>query len=225
MLFIVFLKKYFSPIFIFLIAVFCFRSALGRSDDEHIQYSSLLPIFGFLFILIHYYLRNRINRRLFKRISATVVIISCLYSLFLVTRIINNNSLADNFPLATQDSHFIPAEYKETISYLKQNLGEHERFITLTSEASWYYFLNQPCPTRFPIVHFASSQFFQNEVIDTLRQKNIRFILYKNSYWANSIDNITNEQRLPLLYDYIHYAYSPHVTIDGNEIWQRNKRL
>lgn len=224
LLFAVFIKKYFSPIFIFLIAVFCFRSALGRSDVEHIQYSSLLPIFGLLFILIHYYFRNRINRRLFERISTTIVITCCLYSLFLVTKIINNDSLTENFPIAARDSRFIPVEYKETISYLKQNLGEHEMFITLTSEASWYYFLNQPCPTRFPITHFASSQFFQNEVIETLRQKNIRFILYKNSYWANAIDNISNEQRLPLLYSYIHSAYSPHITIDENEIWQKNMR-
>lgn len=222
LVFLVFTKKYFSIILLFLIAVFCFRSALGRSDDEHIRNNLLFPILGFTYIIVWYYLRNYLNKRAFKYLSVIVTTVACGYILILSAKIYSNNSIIENFPIYTNDNHYTPSEYKKTISYLRQNLQESELVITLTSEASWYYFIDQPCPIRFPIVHFAVAQIFQEEIISDIKQQNIRFILYKNKYWANNIDSISNEKRLPILYNYIHDTFSPLITLDGNEIWERN---
>ena len=130
--------------------------------------------------------------------------------------------LTDNFPIHAEDSTFISTEYKEVISFLTTNLGENEKFLTLTNEASWYYFIDQASPTRFPLVWFALSHTNQYAFIKSIKQQNIRFILYKNKHWANDIDGISNKERLPLLFDYVSQNYHPKVNINGNEIWEKN---
>ncbi|AGF78529.1 hypothetical protein UWK_01979 [Desulfocapsa sulfexigens DSM 10523] len=220
--FLVFWRKYFNAIVLFLVAVFCFRNALGRSDDEHLAYSSLFPILAFLYIAIHYYIDRHINALWYKRITLLIILTAGLYSISTLINISSIKSITDNFPIYTKDSEFIPPEYKSTISFLTTNLTGDEKFITLTNEASWYYFIDQACPTRFPLVWFALSQKNQKIFIESIGRQNIRFILYRNRHWANNIDEITNEERLPLLFNYVSENYHPLVNIDGNEIWERN---
>ena len=216
-----FCRRYFPVLTLFLIAIFCFRSGLGRSDDEHIRNNLIFPILACFYILIAYYISHYASKKLFSYLSTIAVTLSCLVVTVLSLIIYDKNLVAENFPIHTPDKLYIPPEYQNTISFLKENLQEEESFITLSSEASWYYFVDKSCPIRFPIVHFGISQVFQQDVIHRMKEQDIPFILYKNESWTNTIDTIPNERRLPLLYAYIHEHYTPHVTLDGNEIWQR----
>lgn len=220
--FLIFCKKNFNVIALFLMAVFCFRNGLGRSDDEHLAYSSLLPILTFLYIAIYYYIDRHINVVVYKCITFLLVVVITMYSISMLSNSFSKKCITDNFPVHAEDSAFIPAEYKEAISFLTTNLAENEKFLTLTNEASWYYFIDQASPTRFPLVWFALSHTNQHAFIKSIKQQNIRFILYKNRHWANDIDGISNEKRLPLLFDYVSQNYHPTVNINGNEIWEKN---
>ena len=217
-----FFRRYFPVLLLFLIAIFCFRSGLGRSDDEHIRNNLVFPILTCFYIAIAYYLSHYTSKKLVTYLSTITVALTCLAMIILSVTIYDDKLLAENFPIHTPDELFIPPEYQRTISFLQDNLQEEESFITLTSEASWYYFVGKASPIRFPIVHFGIAQVFQQEIIENMKQQNIRYILYKNENWTNTIDAIPNERRLPLLYAYIHTNYAPYLTLDGNEIWQRN---
>jgi hypothetical protein len=117
------------------------------------------------------------------------------------------------------DSAFVPQDYKTAIAFLKENLGPGENFMTLTNEASWYYYVGRPCPSRFLVVWFAMPDFYQREVVRDLETKGVKYILYRNSFWTNSIDSIPNEKRLPILFRYVNEHYRFCRDLNGNEIW------
>ena len=134
-----------------------------------------------------------------------IIIILSVFMIFYIPRL--NFSQWYRFPLGIPDREFIPRNYIETISFLRKSLDENEGFFTMTSEASWYYFISKPCPTRFPVVWFAMPYFYQNEIVDDLRKRNVKFILYRNVHWANEIDGFSNEIRLPIVVEYIKQKY------------------
>jgi hypothetical protein len=45
----------------------------------------------------------------------------------------------------------------------------------MTSEGSWYYFIEKACPTRFPVVWFASTTFYQEEIVSDLKNNNVKY--------------------------------------------------
>ena len=122
-------------------------------------------------------------------------------------------------PVNASDDFFIPDNYKGTINFLRVNLEADESFFTLTSEASWYYFIDKPCPTRFQVVWFAMPLFYQNEVVDDLKSGKVKYIILRNNHWANKIDGFDNEVRLPVVISYIKQNYIFYKRIDDNEIW------
>lgn len=92
---------------------------------------------------------------------------------FLFRRIFKADLIKKNFPFGIEDSKWIPADYKRTIAFLKNNIGENEDFLSMTNEAIWYYFIDRPSPVRFPVIWFAAPDFYQNEVVEDLKGKNV----------------------------------------------------
>lgn len=218
-----FMEKYLIEFCLLLLSIFTFRSALGRSDWEHVAYNSFTTYILSAYIFIKYYLhsilhRYRLNRLFTYFLVFLIISISSLY----IYRIYDENLVVENFPFKIRDSEFIPANYKAAISFLKNNLNDEDKFVTMTSEASWYYFIDRPCPIRFPIVWFATPYFYQNEMVEGLQKSNVKFILYKNGGKPNRIDGFDNEIRLPIVIDYIKKNYVFFKKIDDNEIWIKN---
>jgi hypothetical protein len=205
-------------------SIFFFRNALGRSDWEHVSYSSSIPVLLLIVIILKHKLcylvdtlhvyGNRIHRVLLYVIVAAMIVIGAI-------RIKDGELLRQNFPLTVPDNIFIPNNTKDTIKFLRSHLRRRDHFFAMTNVLSWYYFLDKPCPTRYAIVWFASPRFMQEEIIADLKEKYVKLILVKSAHWANYIDGIHNIRRLPLLYDYIQNAYQKYVTIDGHEIWMK----
>lgn len=102
---------------------------------------------------------------------------------------------------------------------MKANLGDDEEFLTLTSEASWYYFLNKPCPIRFGVIYQAMPPFYQEGIVSSLKKGSVKFVLYRNDHWANEVDGFGLEGRIPLVVKYIEDNFVIHKKIDHNEIW------
>ncbi len=219
-----YIEHHLIEIFLFVISVFFFRSALGRSAWEHIAYSSTAIYILSVYIVIKYYLHPFFTDKgkfikpifIFTTITLSAIIITGSY------RIHKNRLIATNFPCHTDDSEFIPDNYKKTIVFLNNNLDDDESFFTMTSEAMWYYFINKPSPTAFPVIWFAMPDFYQKMVVDELKSGNVKIILYKNDFWTNAIDDFTNQERLPLIDSYIRTNYSFLKKIDDNELWIKN---
>jgi len=213
-----FVQKYLTEISMLILSVLLFRNALGRSDWEHAMYSSPLTYILFLYIL----LGRGHPKFLDKKISAAAIIaITVLLTTAGIYRIDKHDLLTENFPAKIEDAVFIQDYYEPTIDFLRNNLNEGEYFFTMTSEACWYYFIDKPCPTRFPVVWFALPYFYQQEVVADLHKGNVKYILYRNKSWSSAIDGFRNEDRLKIITDYIRQHYVFLRKIDDNEIWIR----
>jgi hypothetical protein len=215
--------EYFLEIVLFTLSVFYFRSALGRSDIFHVYYAS-----GPIFILAIYIMMNHYMVPLFNKIQkensvkfVLSITLCIVFAAFYLPKM--DFDKLYKFPLGISDSELIPKDYRKTITFLHNNLADDEDFFTMTSEAMWYYFIDKPCPTRFSIVWFAMPSFYQTEIVDSLKKRNVKFILYKNNHLGNIIDFIHTERRLPIVIDYIKNNYVFYKNIDGNKLWVKNK--
>ncbi len=217
-----FMEKYLVEFSMLILSLLLFRSALGRSDWPHVAYS--LPVTYILSIYIvikhysHKFLRGYAFTKTYTYLLAAVVAV--IFSLG-IYQIYRGDLIRENFPLGVKDSEIIPDNYRATISFLRNNLTPDESFFTLTAEASWYYFIDRPSPSRFPVIIFAMPYFYQNEVVKDLEKNNVKFVLYRNGYWASRFDGFSNEERLPLIAEYIRDNFIFYRKIDDNEIWIR----
>lgn len=208
-------------VMLLVLAVFFFRSALGRSDWEHVSYS-LSPL---ILLILRLFASNlsALNGTKTKRLrdlsSIGLLLVVGFVGILGVWTSFYHDNWRKNFPLHIPDSEFIPAGYSNAIDFLKDHLGPEDDFLTLTSEASWYYFLNKPSPIRFPVIWFSAPTFLQQETAVEIERSNVKFVIYENEHWANRIDGLSMRERMPLLFKKIEAKFEPCRIIDGNDIW------
>ncbi|GBE36536.1 hypothetical protein BMS3Bbin07_00683 [bacterium BMS3Bbin07] len=217
-----FMEKYLVEFSMLIVSLFLFRSALGRSDWPHVAYSIPVTYILSIYIVIkhysHKFLRGYVFTKTYTYLLAAVVAVIFSSGIYQIYR---GDLIKENFPLGVKDSEIIPDNYKATISFLRNNLAPDESFFTMTAEASWYYFIDRPSPSRFPVIIFAIPYFYQNEVVKGLEKNNVKFVLYRNSHWASRFDGFSNEERLPVIAKYIRNYFTFYRKIDDNEIWIR----
>lgn len=216
-----FFAGYFIEIFLLLLSLTCYRRALGRADLGHLG-----DVIGPIAILLIYVFVRHGMAPLFERmkekevvLSAAALIVTILFLGVAVHR--TNWATWYRFPLKIEDRQLIPENYLATISFLKEQLRPEEDFLTMTSEGIWYYFLDKACPIRFQVVYQAMPPFYQKEIVEDLRKKNVKFVLYRNSHWANDIDGFDTSARLPIVMKYLNNEFRFFRKIDDNEIWIR----
>ncbi|GMU91774.1 MAG: hypothetical protein AMXMBFR4_08320 [Candidatus Hydrogenedentota bacterium] len=216
-------RNYLVELCMLLLSICTFRSALGRSDWEHVVYSSMMAYLLFFTIALKWMappLLARWNEALGVRYGVLGVVgFGCVAAAFGAVRL---DLFDTNFPLHTRDEELVPPEYLEVATYLKEHLGPRELVFALTSEASWYYLLDRPAPTRFPVVWFATPDFYQREVVEDLKNAPVKYLIYKGHYW--DIDLIPHEERYPILMPYLAEAFEYDRTIAGIELWKRRER-
>ncbi len=221
-----YLKTHLIEICFLVVSIFLFRSALGRSDWIHVIYSCTINYILLIYFFIKYCMHPFLQKNGFLR---NIVIILTIVAVSLLTtagsyRIYARGVIGNNFPYTIDDSDFIPDNYKNTITLIKNSLGENDNFFTMTSEAIWYYYINKPSPSRFSVVWFAMPFFYQEQVVRDLKNNNVQLILYKNTNWANTIDGFTSQERLPIIDNYIRNNYSFLIIVDDNELWIKNSK-
>jgi hypothetical protein len=218
-----FIKRYFPEIITTLFAIFLYRTALGRADVTHIEYSitgmvlALTAVAMPLVLTADDWLHTRLSE-LYK--LSQPVVVTALGIVLTVQAA--SGKIQENFPVNRPDSSYIPEDYTRAINYLNARLKPQDDFLSLTNEASWYYFLNRPCPIRFNIIMFASPDFFQREAIADLAAKPPEFVLFRNNHWACKINDRDIEQALPELTRFIRSRYRPDTVIASHEIWRIN---
>jgi len=219
-----FCLEHLMEILLLLLSVACFRRVLGRSDPGH-----LADAIGPIAILLTYILIRHGLCPILKRIRAeekviTGVVVVIFMALTVVLAPETNWATWYKFNSEKPDEELIPNNYLQTIAYLKKHLPPGESFMTMTSEGSWYYFLDRPCPTRFQAIYQAVPPFYQQEVVEDLEAKEVSCILFRNGHWANEMEGFGNDVRIPLVVRYIVENYSFLTKIDDNEIWIRKKK-
>jgi len=219
-----FTRKYFTELALLMLSIFFFRSALGRSYWAQVAYSSLFPFLLTLIIAIKHFGNGMLTRFASNKVVIRIILVVILILVcFEGMRLFEEDRISEKFPVHVPDFMFIPDNYEPAIRFFRRNLEPKEYFFTMTSEPIWYYFLDRPSPTRFLAVWFGMPYFFQEEMVEDLKQKNVRYILYRSNHWANAIDGFPNTERLQILSSYIHENFRPYITLNDHEIWKKNR--
>ena len=172
----IFYVTHFLELLLFILAVFYFRRALGRADGAHLGGVTFAICILGGYVVMKHFTGPFFERRKRKQLLLTVASVFVLGFFFTVATPAVDWKNWYRFPLAFRDEAFIPMSYQPAIVYLKKGLGHDEDFLTLTSEASWYYFLDKPCPIRFALIYQAMPHFYQEEIVRTLKSRNIKYV-------------------------------------------------
>ncbi|HTA76897.1 MAG TPA: hypothetical protein VK791_07060 [bacterium] len=204
-----------------MLSLFCFRNVLERPVLDHLAYNFLWVFLLILFDIFKLVSPVAKDEFLSKWMMAARFL-SFIFVALTLYRLVEFDQWGRNFPLKTDDAAFISDNQSQVTAFLKKELKDGEPFFAFSNDASWYYLLNRPCPTAYPSLWVASPKVLQMRVVESLEQKKIRLILYKNSHWSSSIDDIPDTQRFPVINSYIRDRYKPYKKIADQEIWLRN---
>ncbi len=218
----IFCQNNFSELALCFVSLTMFRTALVTSNWEHIVYS-LAPTFilniKFFFDALPLFWRRQVVFP--KRQQSLLGALGVLLGFYFLAPIPESGALLRNFPVQVQDRDFLQEKDQGLIEFFaRQDLAPGE-FFSLTPEAFWYYLLDVPSPTRFPINWFALLPEYQRDLVQDLEKNQVKWVLYSNEHWSNKIDRIAHSQRLPVVFDYIHKHYEPYKTIADHHIWRR----
>ena len=199
-----------------------FRSALGRSDLEHIFYGFFFAIVALFAVVVSNLPSAFINRieLLAPRFRGIMIILAFTCLVIPLRR----GVFTDNFPIGRSDDSFLSGEVKATRNYLLARLGKDDNFVTLTNEAYWYYLLDRPCPLRFSSVWLAEPYPLQVQEAMTLsKNHSIKYVLAESGTWFEKIDGYQNRVRVPLIFASLDDQYVEDVHIGKHIIYRRKE--
>jgi hypothetical protein len=221
-----FARRYYPELSLGVVALALLRSSLSRCDWVHIAIGLGPMLLLSLAIICRHAVRPRLNTGAVRGIAVAAVIGGVALASYLgVHRMAEYSLIGRDFPLAATDADFIPESHQAAVAFLKANLGPRDSFYVLTSEASWFYYLDRPCPTRYPCVLYAMADFQQQELVDELKAADVKLIIVTNKSWSNNIDGIPMQVRSPIVAGYVRDNYHPLRTVAGQVIWERNQAI
>lgn len=212
-----------------LMSLLHFRSALGRSDLMHIEYSSsfLFIVLGFNFALIIWYLNLKQKYlKLIFIILASLNIVALLYPAFRNLNLRNLFTVKErvNIFVNKSDYDFYNQDRLEGVKKLEEIFKDERCIFDLSSSALTPYMLKKPSCGYFYISYFASSDSLQKVLINDLRVNSPNYIIYETKMWTQNLDGITNIQRLPKVLQYVNSNYSHYEMVsDYWEVYKRNE--
>lgn len=212
-------QRYAIEILLLAVGLFFLRSAIGRALPDHWIYSVQWLYLFLAYIGISYLFKVLKNSRLILSIIAVILLGG--YLIFYAINVKRIDLHNDVFPVTVQDKDLMRTDYIETADFLKKNLKSDETFVTLTSEASWYYFVGKPSPIKYPVIWYAFTQ-SQREIIakQLSESKNIKYVVTNNN-WTSTFDYVPNERRFPEVYKVFTDKYRPYTGFGQQTIWIR----
>ena len=226
-----------------------FRTALGRSDSGHLVYGAtflwllcLFPLERGIFRMFHAFLLSvrGIGRWQHTLKAAWILIPTAIFCWYVAEvhqplagfsekwqRLRQNPFKQRVVPeeLARAGRVDIPDDQAEqvqkVVAYIQENTAENEKIFDFTSQGAYYFFANRPGVTRFHQVSYASTPEMQQEVIAALERDETRLVLFKTGGWFDAVDDISVEERHPLIAAYLQANYERAININDTEILMR----
>lgn len=192
-------------------AVVFFRPAVGRADGPHVaRAASNVWLCAAVLVGRQFWprmLKTDDVRRPLETFCAWAMI-ALFTPCYLASRGLPESG---RWRASTADAVVIQPSYLEVAAFMRENLSSDESFYTLTGEATWFYLLDRPCPTRFPVAWFAATDFYQNEIARDLVRRNVKYIIYSNNHLLQDAVG-ANDRRQPILMQ----AVREHFVFDRN---------
>jgi len=210
-----------------LASLLIYRSALGRSDLTHIEYSSTFLVI-LLGVNIALFISILITNEMFLRY--TVYVLTALNILFISTSIIGTLNFRNILSLNVRISNFVTKSDTEFLNekkangiYELQKIFEEEKCVfSLGNDPLSPYLIKKPNCDRFFISYFAAADPFREELFTDFKETNPEYFIYSINSWTQNLDNINNQERFPELIQYIDNNYSYYKTV--SDYWTVYKK-
>jgi hypothetical protein len=212
-----------------------YRSVLGRGDLTHLEYSSsfVFIVLGLNISLIIGYifytdiLPDKNKKKLQKYTALIPTLLNCVFLLVTFSKNFNPANIFSfgdrlNDYTHKEDSAFYNENYAKGVKRLKQIFADEKCVFSLSSDAISPFMLRKPSCNEFYISYFASVDPYREKLIKDLEEISPEYIIYSSKSWTQNLDNITNEQRMPEVLNYVNERYTHYETV--SDYWDIYKR-
>lgn len=213
-------RQYFFIMVINALSIVFYKSALGRSDVEHIWYVSYYVVLV-SFLILDYLAKTE---KKWAKISLTASLLFFILPGFSYQRVFDianydYNTVKIYFALPKiNDNYWLTNEQEMVRDYVVSKTDENDYVFVFTNESAYYYLFKRKNPTRFYTVWFASPNFYEQEVLSDIKRKPPKLVVYKSRYWSNNIDGISSAERLKTVAEWIENNYPQKKQIGNTEI-------
>ena len=203
-------------IFIFIISVVMYKTALSRSDGPHIRSITGLPLLLLCIITLNlifdFILKNEKYLKIFQNITnfrnaISLMLISFSIFIFFIfnlnfKNIINFESRVQNY-VNLSDEFFLSESQNLLIKRYNDLTIKDECVLIFTYEAAIPYLLKKPSCNKYYFVHTIGSKENQNLFIKSVENRKPNFILLGGEY-INPIDiGPEPHEMLPIIYNFL----------------------
>ena len=203
-------------IFIFIISVVMYKTALSRSDGPHIRSITGLPLLLLCIITLNlifdFILKNEKYLKIFQNITNfrnTISLMLISFSIFIFfiynlnfKNIINFESRVQNY-VNLSDEFFLSESQNLLIKRYNDLTIKDECVLIFTYEAAIPYLLKKPSCNKYYFVHSIGSKENQNLFIKSVENQKPNFILLGGEY-INPIDiGPEPHEMLPIIYNFL----------------------
>jgi len=111
--------------------------------------------------------------------------------------------------------------YLEAVEEMRSEVKDMECFYTLNSEGVWYYYFKKPSCSRYHMLQWAITKQGSYEIINSLRNKRPRVILFSN---YNSNRGLVTFHSNPEVYDFVYQNYRPYKLVGNHWFWKDSSK-
>ena len=215
------IKIFFS--FLYLFNILIFKSAILRSDAQHIKTSSGLLLFLLIALITYFTFRSviiffkkrKINKKLisfFKKNHRYILVTILFFNFFIVSdysinpkKIFNSHHQINNL-IYSKNEKYLSEDYVQMIDYYK-NISASDKCVQIfTNEAAIPYLLDKPTCSKFYSMWISSKKESQEKFISELMISKPKIILYssKKDIYGGT------DKKLPDVLSFIEQNYSLH---------------
>lgn len=210
--------KYHFYLLLLATGIIFMRSAIGRASLDHFNYSVTWMYLMLTVVTVEAIFKVRKNVYL-----ASFII--CLLLVFITGQFMiltkKTDIRYDTFPIHLKDAEIVRTDHLQTADFLKKNLAPNQSFVTLTSEATWYYLTEKPSPVKYPIIWFAYIPKERKDLANAIQNNPMIKYIVTNNNWTSDFDYVPNDQRFPEVYKVLAKMYVPAYGFGQQTVWQR----
>ncbi len=181
-----------------------FLPAIGRNDAFSLGVR-IVPAVLFFFIMLNFYSKIYIY--------GFLILLLFFYpypdlefanSINVIKSMPHNIKTIDFMVKHKNNLYYLDKDYKDCYIYLKNKQAD---VYSLSSEGIWYYLLEIPHYTRFMLPIFANTNKYQEDIINDIEKRKIKYIVYNVNIWSFYPGNKHFKFSRPVLWKYINTHY------------------
>jgi len=201
-------------IFIFIISIITYKTALGRSDGPHIRSVTGLPLLLLCIITLNlifdFILKNKKYLKIFQNVANfknTLIFMFILLSIFFLPNlnfqnIISFKSSVKNY-VNLSDEFFLTERQNLLIKRYNNLTIEDKCVLIFTYESAIPYLLKKPSCNKYYYVWNIGNKKNQNLFIKSIENRKPNFILLGGDYKNPITIGLEPHERLPIIHNFI----------------------